>query len=94
MADTITAYARSVFNSRTMWFNVANFIVAALSMTEVLTIIPAKYLPMQMAIVALVNLWLRLNTVRPVALIAPGTTLPVQLPRLDPPAQSVIAVKD
>lgn len=82
----IHAWAISVLASRTMWWNAANFLIAALSMTEVVTLIPPRFLPLQAAVVALVNLWLRTTTTRPVAFIAPGTTAIVALPKLDPPA--------
>ena len=82
---TVEYFAISLFSSRTFWFNAANFIVAALSMTEITTLIPPRFLPLQAAVVAVVNMGLRLATVRPAALIAPGTTTPVDVPRIGPP---------
>ena len=78
----------SVFSSRTVWFNAANFVVAALSLTEVVTLIPPHYMPMQAAIVAVINVWLRTITVRPVTFTAPGTTTAVPVPKLKPPTSS------
>src|SRR4026207_819593 len=70
-----------MFSSRTMWFNAANFVIAALSITEVATLIPSRFLSVQLAVVALINLWLRTVTVRPVALIPPGDTAPAPVAR-------------
>jgi len=83
---TVTYWAVSVFSSRTMWFNAANLVLAALSLTEVATLIPPRFLPLQLAAVAFINMWLRQATVRPVALIAPGETKAVAVPKIDPPA--------
>jgi len=73
-----------------MWWNAANFFVAALSLTEVATIIPPRYLPLQLAAVAMVNMWLRTATTRPVAFVAPGQTKVIQLPKIDPPAPPLV----
>jgi len=81
----VAYWAVSVFSSRTMWFNMANLVLAALSLTEITTLIPPRFLPLQLAVVAMINLWLRTVTVRPVALIAPGTTQAVLVPKLGPP---------
>jgi hypothetical protein len=83
--QTVTYWAVSVFSSRTMWFNAANLLLAALSLTEVATLIPARFLPLQLAAVAVINMWLRQATVRPVALIAPGETAPVLVRKVGPP---------
>ena len=82
---TVEYWAVSVLSSRTMWFNLANFLVAALSMGEVVVLIPSRYLPLQAAVVALINMWLRASTVRPVAFIPPGTTTAVEVKRIGPP---------
>lgn len=81
----VTYFAISLFSSRTFWFNTANFVVAALSLKEVTTIIPPRFMPMQAMIVALINLYLRMITVRPVAIIAPGNTAPTVVDRIGPP---------
>jgi hypothetical protein len=82
---TVEYYGISLFSSRTFWFNAANFILAALSMTEVVTLIPTRFLPMQAAVVAVANMWLRLATVRPATMSMPGTTSGVEVKRLGPP---------
>lgn len=90
MKEKVTYWAVSAFSSRTMWWNAANFAVAALSMTEIVTLIPPRYLPLQAAVVALVNMWLRQATVRPVAWIKPGDTQPVQVVKIDPPPPKAV----
>jgi hypothetical protein len=82
---TVTYIAISLFSSRTFWLNAAAGFVALLSATEVVTIIPLKYVPLSTALVAACNIALRLATVRPVALIAPGAIVPVQVAKLEPP---------
>ena len=82
----VTYWAISVFNSKTFWVNLAAGLVAILSATEIVTVIPLKYLPMSTAAVAALNIYLRTQTVRPVALIPINTTTPVLVPKIDPPA--------
>lgn len=92
----VTYFGISIFNSRTFWFNAANLVVAvgpptidailaALSLPEVVAMIPPKYMPLQAAIVAVGNMWLRMKTVRPAVYIDRGDTKPVLVPRLGPP---------
>jgi hypothetical protein len=90
MAEYINSWAISVLSSRTVWWNAANLLLAILSLSEVAAIIPARYLPVQAMVVAIVNLWLRTVTTRPVAFIQPGETKVIQLPKIDPPAPPTI----
>lgn len=90
MPETRTYYAVSLFSSRTFWVNTAALVVGILSATEVLTIIPAKFLPLSTALVAALNIYLRTITVRPVALIAPGATKPIEVPKVGPPDPPVV----
>jgi hypothetical protein len=87
---TVTYWAISILSSRTVWFNAANLLLAALELTEVTTLIPVRYLPTQLAVVALVNMWLRTITTRPVAFIPPGDTVPVQVAKVGPPDPPVV----
>jgi hypothetical protein len=82
---TVTYYAVSVFSSRTFWVNAAAGLVALLSATEIITIIPLKFLPLSTALIAALNIGLRMATVRPVSLIAPGATKPIQVAKVGPP---------
>jgi len=86
----VTYFAVSLFSSRTFWLNAAAGLVAILSATEIVTVIPLKYLPMSTAAVAALNIFLRTQTVRPVALITPGTVLPVLVKKIDPPAPPMV----
>ena len=81
----VNYWAVSIFSTRTFWVNAITFLAAASSMTEFTSVIPEKHLPKLFAVVALGNLWLRMNTVRPVAFIKPGKTKAVLVPRIDPP---------
>jgi hypothetical protein len=82
----VTYWAISILSSRTFWVNTAAFVVAVLSATEVVPIIPARLLPFSTAAVAVVNIYLRTITVRPVAFVAPGETKPIAVAKIDPPA--------
>jgi len=82
---TVEYFGISLFSSRTFWFNAVNLFVLALSLNEVIAIIPPRYLGLQLAVVTVGNMWLRSITVRPAVLIAPGTTAAVLVPKLDPP---------
>lgn len=89
-APTVTYFAVSIFSSRTFWVNLAAGLVAILSATEIVTIIPLRYLPLSTALVAALNIGLRMVTVRPVALILPGDTKPVEVVKIGPPAPAVV----
>jgi hypothetical protein len=89
-APTVTYWAVSILNSRTFWVNAATGTVALLSATDVVTVIPARWLPLAGALVAALNIVLRLGTVRPVALIAPGETKPIQVAKIAPPDPPVV----
>ena len=87
---TVTYFAISLFSSRTFWWNAANAVVALLSLTEITVLIPPRFLSVQVAVVAAVNLYLRTVTVRPVALIAPGAVAPITVARLGPPTPPIV----
>jgi hypothetical protein len=88
---TVEYWVISLFSSRTFWFNAANLVLAALSLTEVVTLIPVRFLSLQAAVVALINMWLRSITVRPAVLILPGQTVPVPVARVGPPPPPVLS---
>ncbi len=87
---TVTYFAVSIFSSRTFWLNALAVIIASLSAADVITIIPLRFLPLAAALVAVANIILRALTVRPVALIAPGTSAPVVVSKLKPASTSAI----
>lgn len=89
MAETRTYFAMSVFNSRTMWLNAIAVLVAILSMSEVLVLVPPRYLPVYTMLTAVLNMILRTQTVRPVAFSSPGSATPVQVTKIDPPAPKI-----
>jgi hypothetical protein len=86
----VTYYAISLFSSRTFWLNAADLVVNLLSATAIVTVIPAEWQALAGATVAGLNILLRTQTVRPVALIAPGTVQPVLVKKIAPPAPPVI----
>lgn len=88
--DTVTYMAVSLFTSRTFWFNALSGLVGILSATDVVTIIPPRFLPLSTAIVAMANIYLRTITVRPTAMIAPGTVQATAVTKIGPPPPSAM----
>jgi len=72
-----TYFAKSILASKTFWFNFAALVLALAEAKEFIDVLPAgalKYVP---AVVSVVNILLRLGSVRPVAMIAPSETKPI-----------------
>jgi len=91
VSDThVTYFAISLFSSRTFWLNAADLVVNLLSATAIVTVIPAQWQALAGATVAGLNIFLRTQTVRPVALIAPGSVVPVLVPKVGPPAPPLV----
>jgi hypothetical protein len=88
--QTVEYWAISIFSSRTAWLNAGAFVIAVLSLNEVAQIVPVRFVPLYSALVAAINIYLRLTTVRPAVLIAPGTTAPIAVPKIDPPAPPIV----
>ncbi len=83
--QTVTYWAVSVLSSRTMWVNAAALLVAVLSLTDVVVLVTPRFLPTYTALMAVLNLALRMGTVRPVALIPVGETKAVAVAKITPP---------
>jgi hypothetical protein len=86
--ERVQYWAVSIFNSRTAQLNTVIFLIDVLSLTEVVSIIPVRYLPMYNALIPILNIGMRMLTVRPVALIAPGLTQPVSIKKIGPPKEA------
>lgn len=89
MAEQRTYFAVSVWNSRTMWLNAIATVVAILSMTEVVTFVPSQHMPTYTMVVAVLNMILRTQTVRPVAFTSPGSVTATQVDKIDPPDKKI-----
>jgi hypothetical protein len=59
---------KSLFKSRTFWFNALVGVLAILSADNVVKVIPTRYAPSVSAVVAGVNIILRLYTTEPVSI--------------------------
>ena len=59
---------KSLFKSRTFWFNLGVAVVAMLSADNVVKIIPPRYAQFASALVAAINIILRLYTSEPVTI--------------------------
>lgn len=88
--ETVQYWGVSLFSSTTFWFNVITGIVSVLSLTEVVTIFPPRFAPIAAAIVATGNVYLRTQTVRPVALIRPGKVKVVKVRKIGPPPPPLV----
>jgi hypothetical protein len=86
---TVSYHAVSVLKSRTMWLNVATFIAALSQTVEFTRVIPVGVVPYWLAATAAINVWLRMSTVRPVAMIGPSDTRAVEVPKVGPPPPKV-----
>lgn len=88
----VYARAVSILNSRTFWLNAGALLIVigpamvqVLSAEEVRSVIPAKFMPAVQAVLAAINILLRIATVRPVAFIGSGDVKVVPIPKIDPP---------
>lgn len=86
----VTYWAISILSSRTFWLNAVALAVAVLSVDELVVLIPPRWMPAYGALVAVLNIVLRTQTVRPAALIPPGDTKAIRVPKIDPPAPPTI----
>jgi hypothetical protein len=85
----VTYWAISLWNSRTFRTNAVLILVdaaALLALPEVIARVPPQYLILYGLAVKALNIYLRSITQRPAVLIAPGTTVAVDVPKLSPPA--------
>ena len=78
-----TYYAKSMFSSTTIWVNVATFVIAVTELTEVVDLVPQAWHGEMLALAAVINVALRIFTVRPVAAIAPGNVEPVRVKSIE-----------
>jgi hypothetical protein len=84
MAETQTAYSKSMFTDPTNLASMASVLVGILALPEVTAIIPLRYMPPILALSGAVNFALRTwNAVHPVAAIAPGAVKPIEIPKLE-----------
>jgi len=83
MADETVSYrAKSIFTSKTEIINAITAIVALLGSTQLQAMLgPGAFFYMTIG-VSVLNMVLRLLTVRPVAFIAPGDSKPVPVAKL------------
>ena len=82
---TVSYTGVSIFSTKTFWLNTLAFVVAILSLTEVVQIIPPQFMGIYGAALAMANVGLRMLTVRPAVVMMPGETRPVEVQRLGPP---------
>jgi hypothetical protein len=91
MSETRTYFAISLFSSRTFWVAALTLLIGLVAEPEIVALIPLSALPRVLVGVGLVNMVLRKLTVRPVVISVPGTTQPVEVPKIGPPAPPVVS---
>lgn len=72
-----TYFAKSILASKTLWVNVALFVIALSETQEFTNVIPATAQPYMLQFAAVANVALRIFTVRPVAMIGLNDVKPV-----------------
>jgi len=90
-AETRTYWAVSLFSSRTFWAAVLTAAIGLSAEPEILALIPLGWLPRILIGVGLANMVLRKLTVRPVAIIAPGKTTPIEVKSISPPDPPLVS---
>lgn len=67
MSDTrmVTVWAKSWYTSKTLWVAVATILIGVLSLQEVRAVIPEEWLPPIVAVIGVLNLFLRFITNAP-----------------------------
>jgi hypothetical protein len=89
--SVVYARAVSILNSKTFWTNAGALLIAIIVLPEVGSLIPERFVPIYSALLAIANIILRLVTVRPVSLTAPGSVTVVEIPKINPPASKMVA---
>ena len=80
-----TYVAQSIFVSKTFWATAAALLIAILEQQNVINVIPPAVMPYVSAVLAVANVALRFSSVRPVAMVAPGSVKAVEVPMLPEP---------
>jgi hypothetical protein len=88
---TVEYWAISLFSSRTFWVAVITAVIGLSAEPEIVALIPLAWLPKVLIGVGLVNMVLRKLTVRPVVLSVPGSSTPVEVPKIGPPDPPVVS---
>jgi len=93
-ASTVTYWAISDFNSKTIWVGAATVLFGILTDPDLrgllTTLIPLTYLPRAISILGIVIIVLRKFTERPVRTMRPFATMPVEVAKLGPPPPPVV----
>ena len=82
MAETVNYRAKSIANSTTVIVNSLIALAALLASDEVRAVLGPDALKYVTVAIAVINAALRVMTVRPVAMVRPGRTKPVQVRKL------------
>ena len=75
-----TCWVKSIWRSRTIWINAGLFLVSILSLTEVVSFLPKEWSAGVSAVVAVLNVVLRLYTTQAVTLSGNADAAPTIVP--------------
>jgi hypothetical protein len=74
--------AKSIFVSKTFWFNAITMVIAMLEATDVINVLPPNTMKYVAAFIAAGNIVLRRITDTPVRVMAPNTVMTVPTPKV------------
>lgn len=78
-----TYFAKSLFVSKTFWVNVALILAAIAEQSDIINVLPGNVGPVLLQTAAVINICLRVFSVRPVAMIAPGDVKAIAVPNAE-----------
>lgn len=82
MAETVHYRAKSLFASKTLIFNVLSAVVTVLASDELKDVLGPQALTYVTTAITIINIVLRVYSVRPVAMVRPGRTKSVPVQKL------------
>jgi fluoride ion exporter CrcB/FEX len=68
MSEVVTVETKRWFHSKTLWVNVIGTLIAILSLTEFMAVIPKEWTPSILLVIGVLNIILRSITTQPIGL--------------------------
>lgn len=80
---TKTYFAKSILVSKTFWVNVALILAAIAEESDIINVLPGSVGPVLLQAAAVINIALRIFSVRPVAMVRPSRVKAVRVPNAE-----------